>query len=58
MNKPEDTNAKEESLFHQYTGNDIPWYVRAIWILFWAFAIFYMLRFALPMIPIEMETPP
>ena len=39
MTEPEDTTPKEESLFHHYTGNDIPWYVRAIWIGFWMFAV-------------------
>ncbi len=58
MTDPADTSAQEESLFHQYTGNDIPWFVRVIWILFWIFAIVYALRWALPLIPVEMESPP
>ncbi|MCA9068616.1 MAG: hypothetical protein KDA84_06820 [Planctomycetaceae bacterium] len=54
----EDTKPKDEHLFHHYVGNDIPWYVRLIWILFWVFAVYYALRYALPMIQKELVTPP
>ena len=54
----ENTTAEDEHLYHHYSGNDIPWYVRVIWVGFWAFAIYYSLRYALPMIPKEMVSPP
>ena len=40
--------------FHHYTGNDIPWYVRAIWIGFWIFAITYTIRYLLPAMQVEL----
>ena len=36
------TTAEEENTFHYYTGNAIPWFVRALWILFWCGAIAYV----------------
>lgn len=54
----ETAKAEQEHRFHHYTGNDIPWYVRLIWILFWIFAIYYAVRYFLPMIQVEMVTPP
>lgn len=54
----EHTSAEEEHRFHHYTGNAIPWYVRFIWILFWVFVIYYSIRYFLPMIQIEMQSPP
>ena len=44
----EKTTAEEENTFHYYTGNAIPWYVRAIWILFWCGAIAYVVTWLLP----------
>ena len=43
-----------EHRFHAYTGNDIPWYVRAIWIGFWIFAVTYTIRFLLPAMQVEL----
>lgn len=43
-----------EHQFHDYTGNAIPWYVRAIWIGFWIFAVAYTIRFLLPAMQIEL----
>ena len=54
MNTPEtsptpDPNSPQgEHLHHDYLGNDIPWYVRAIWIGFWIFAVVYTLRYLFP----------
>ena len=42
----EKTTAVEESTFHAYTGNEIPWYVRSIWIIFWCYAIAYVVTLA------------
>ncbi len=49
-----DTSAHAEHRFHHYVGNDIPWYVRAIWIGFWIFAVTYTIRFLLPAMQIEL----
>lgn len=43
-----------EHRYHDYTGNAIPWYVRAIWIGFWVFAVVYTIRFLLPAMQIEL----
>jgi hypothetical protein len=43
-----------EHRFHDYTGNDIPWYVRTIWIGFWIFAISYTIRYLLPAMQVEL----
>jgi len=47
-----------EHRFHDYTGNDIPWYVRAIWIGFWVFAISYTIRYLLPAMQVELVQRP
>ena len=46
-----------EHRYHAYTGNDIPWYVRAIWIGFWIFAVTYTIRFLLPAMQVELIGP-
>ena len=51
------TSPQIEHRFHAYTGNDIPWYVRAIWIGFWIFAVTYTIRFLLPAMQIELIGP-
>ena len=35
------TSAEEENRFHHYVGNEIPWFIRGVWVLFWCFAIAY-----------------
>jgi len=40
---------EKEHEFHTYTTHRIPWYVRAIWIGFWIGAIWYVVKFAIPM---------
>jgi len=49
-----ESSARSEHRFHYYVGNDIPWYVRAIWIGFWIFAVVYTIRFLLPAMQIEL----
>ncbi|MHC5109989.1 MAG: hypothetical protein ACYTHJ_08935 [Planctomycetota bacterium] len=39
---------KQEASFHTYTTHSIPWYVRAMWILFWVGLIWYVVQFAIP----------
>ena len=43
-----------EHRHHDYVGNDIPWYVRAIWIGFWVFAVSYTIRYLLPAMQVEL----
>lgn len=49
-----ETSARSGHRFHDYVGNDIPWYVRAIWIGFWIFAVVYTIRFLLPAMQVEL----
>ena len=58
MAEVETKSAAEEHRFHHYTGNDIPWYVRLMWVLFWIFAVYYTIRYFLPAIQVEMLSPP
>ena len=48
------TTIEADESFHNYTGNRIPWYVRLIWIGFWAFAIVYTIRYLFPAIQAEL----
>jgi hypothetical protein len=54
----EKTTAEEESTFHAYTGNAIPWYLRLLWILFWCGAIAYVVTRLLPTLQSELLAPP
>jgi hypothetical protein len=58
MAAPENPSAEAERKNHRYLGNEIPWYVRAIWIAFWVFAIIYILVYQLPIIQKEIASPP
>ncbi|QDT32889.1 hypothetical protein [Thalassoglobus polymorphus] len=49
---------EEEARYHTYSGNDIPWYIRLIWILFWIFVIYYGISYFLPAIDSELLSPP
>lgn len=52
------TTAEQESLYHAYTGNTIPWFVRGIWISFWCFAIAYVIMWFIPSLQSELLAPP
>jgi len=54
----EQTSAEMENKHHRYRGNDIPWYVRLIWIGFWIFAVAYALQFMFPAIRTELFNQP
>ncbi len=49
-----DASPRSEHRFHYYRGNDIPWYVRVIWIGFWIFAVAYTIRYLLPAMQVEL----
>lgn len=54
MNQVDNPSPEVEHRFHQYTGNRIPWYVRLIWIGFWAFAIYYTVTYLFPNLQMEL----
>lgn len=54
----ENQTAEEEHRHHTYTGNDIPWYVRMIWMFFWVFVVYYGITYFLPAIDAELLSPP
>ena len=54
MSAPENTSAEVEHQHHNYVSNAIPWYVRAIWIGFWIFAITYTIRYLFPAMQLEL----
>jgi hypothetical protein len=54
----EHQTAEQEHQHHTYTSNDIPWYVRLIWLLFWIFVIYYGVTYFVPAMDAELLTPP
>lgn len=54
----EPETAEQERKFHTYVSHVIPWYVRLIWVIFWIFAIGYVISNFLPAIQSELLTPP
>lgn len=54
MDRSEPTTPQNDQRFHDYVGNDIPWYVRAIWIGFWIFAVAYTILFLFPALRVEL----
>lgn len=59
MSTDPDSGAPEnEAKFHTYSSHTIPWYVRLIWVIFWIFAIGYVVQNFLPAIQRDLLTPP
>ena len=55
MTEQRDEHSPEaEHRHHRYVGNAIPWYVRAIWIGFWIFAVYYTVRYLFPALQVEL----
>jgi hypothetical protein len=52
------TTAEDDSRYHNYVGHQIPWYVRLIWVVFWCFAAWYVIRLLLPALDTELLSPP
>ena len=46
-----------EGRFHDYTGNEIPWYVRLMWLGFWILAIVYTIQYLFPAVQRELFQP-
>ena len=40
----EDRGDLDEGRYHVYEANPVPWWVAAVWLAFFAFAIVYLLR--------------
>ena len=53
----QEKTAAEENVFHSYTGNAIPWFVRGLWILFWCCAVAYVIVWLLPALRSELLPP-
>ena len=47
-----------EHQHHRYVTNSIPWYVRLVWVGFWAFAIYYTIQYLFPALQGELVNPP
>jgi len=52
-----DRTPQVEQKYHNYVGNRIPWYVRLIWVLFWCFAIAYVINYLIPDVQRELLRP-
>ncbi|RIK85346.1 MAG: hypothetical protein DCC67_04125 [Planctomycetota bacterium] len=55
---PSADSAQSEGRFHTYVSNRIPWYVRLIWLLFWIFAVGYVIMYLFPALQVEITNPP
>lgn len=58
MNEPADMTAQAEHQHHRYVGHRIPWFVRLMWVGFWAFAIYYTVEYLFPALQTELLAPP
>ena len=54
MTTEDPTSPQAEHHHHDYASNDIPWYVRAIWVGFWVFAVYYTIRYLFPALQLEL----
>ncbi|MBL8809526.1 MAG: hypothetical protein JNM43_05070 [Planctomycetaceae bacterium] len=55
---PDQTTPEQEHVYHYYRGNEIPWYVRAIWLGFWIFTVVYIIKYFFPAMQVELVLPP
>jgi hypothetical protein len=55
---PEPNAPEAEGKNHRYVGNEIPWYVHALWVLFWVFLVSYVMVYLVPAIRTELLSPP
>lgn len=52
---PEKT-PQAEHRYHNYVGSRIPWYVRLYWLAFWAFAMYYAVKYLFPELQYELKS--
>ena len=55
---PDQSSPEQEHVFHYYRGNEIPWYIRVIWLGFWIFTVYYIIRYFFPAMQVELVLPP
>lgn len=55
---PDNSPAEVEQRYHDYVSNDIPWYVRLIWLGFWILAISVVVQHLFPALKVELFQPP
>ncbi|MFM7168801.1 MAG: hypothetical protein ACKO3T_26485 [Planctomycetaceae bacterium] len=55
---PDQSTPEQEHVYHYYRGNEIPWYVRVIWLGFWIFTVVYIIRYFFPALQTELVLPP
>jgi hypothetical protein len=58
MPAPEPQGPDLEKQQLSYQGHELPWFVHLMWVSFWAFAIYYVLRYLLPALQTEWLNPP
>jgi hypothetical protein len=46
------------SACYRSSSSRVPWFVHVLWLLFWIFAVAYVLRYLLPAIKVEFLSPP
>ena len=54
MSDSQQRSAELEHQFHHYRGNEIPWYVRLMWLGFWIFTIVYSVNYLFPAVQTEL----
>lgn len=54
MSDSQQRSAELEHQFHHYHGNEIPRYVRVMWMGFWVLTIVYCIRYMFPAIQTEL----
>lgn len=52
---PENAAPEVENKFHDYVTHRVPWFVHLLWVCFWALAIWYVLSFLFPSIPVDVK---
>lgn len=50
MSESSNTPPEKDCEFHTYTTHRIPWYVRGMWLGFWIGAIWYAIKYVIPMV--------
>ena len=55
---PEKDTPEAEQQNHRYIGNEVPWYIHVLWLLFWVFTIGYVLSYLVPALRTELLSPP
>ena len=51
-------SAREEGRHHHYVGSTIPWQVHLLWVAFWIGTLWYLVRYLLPTMHLELLSPP